>query len=193
MAADHTPDAEVSPADELASAEAALAVLRGVLTGLGSSDLTKQTPCSEFDVAALSDHLLRSITLIGEAAGAAIPMRDNTASLEEQISAAARPALDVWHSRGLGGSIPFGPNEVPATMMAGILSLEFLVHAWDYATATGRRVEVPDTVAEYVFAIAKRTISPDARTQVGFDDAIDVADNASPFERLIAFTGRTPA
>ena len=43
---------------------------------------------------------------------AAIPMRDNTASLEEQISAAARPALDAWHARGLGGSIPFGPNEV---------------------------------------------------------------------------------
>lgn len=192
MAANPNPHVVVSPADELASAEATLAVLQGVLANLDAADLEKQTPCSEFDVAALTEHLLRSITLIGQAAGAAIPARDGESSLEEQITAAARPALNAWHSRGLAGSLPFGPNEVPATMMAGILSLEFLVHAWDYAAATGGRVDVPDTVAEYVLAIAQRTISADARTQVGFDDAIDVADNASPLERLIAFTGRTP-
>lgn len=193
MAADHTLDADVPPADELASAEVTLRVLQQVLAQLGSADLTMQTPCSEFDVAALSDHLLRSITLIGQAAGASIPDRDSTASLNDQIGAAARPALDAWHSRGLAGSMPFGPNEVPATMMAGILSLEFLVHAWDYATAAGHRVDVPDAVAEYVLTIAKRTISPDARNQVGFAGAIDVADDASPLERLIAFTGRNPA
>lgn len=193
MAADRNPDVDVSPADELASAEATLRVLQQVLVKLDSADLSKQTPCSEFDVAALSDHLLRSITLIGQAAGAVIPERDATAPLNDQIVAAARPALDAWHSRGLEGTMPFGPNEVPATLMAGILSLEFLVHAWDYATATGGRVDAPDAIAEYVLAIAQRTISPDARTQVGFDDAIDVPHGASPMERLIAFTGRAPA
>lgn len=193
MAADRNPHADVSPADELASAEQTLRVLQQVLTELDSSHLSNQTPCREFDVAALTDHLLRSITLIGQAAGATIPERDGDSSLEEQISAAARSALDAWHLRGLDGSIQFGPNEVPATMMAGILSLEFLVHAWDYAAATSTRVDAPDAVAEYVLAIAQRTISQDARTQVGFDEAIAAADNASPLERLIAFTGRTPA
>ena len=192
MAADRTPDADV-PTDELVSAEATLGVLQQVLATLDSGDLSKQTPCSEFDVAALTDHLLRSITLIGEAAGAAIPERDIEASLRGQIDAAARPALAAWHSRGLDGSIPFGSNEVPATMMAGILSLEFLVHAWDYASAAGKSFDAPDGIADYVLAIAQRTISPDARAQVGFDDAIEMAHNASPLERLIAFTGRTPA
>jgi len=46
------------PIDELSCAEATLAVLQHVLRGLDSSDLTRQTPCSEYTVAQLADHLL---------------------------------------------------------------------------------------------------------------------------------------
>ena len=71
-------------------------------------------------------------------------------SVERQVVAAARPALDAWHRRGLDGTVPFGQNEAPARMMAGILSLEFLVHAWDYATAMGRTVNASDSLSDYV-------------------------------------------
>jgi len=192
MAADLTGNHDAAPADELASAEATLRVLQNVLATVGITDLTNQTPCVEFDVAALSDHLLNSITQLGMAAGAVIPDRDTTASLVDQVDTAARPALDAWHRRGLAGTVAFGPNDVPATMMAGILSLEFLVHAWDYAAATGGRVIAPEPLSNYVLGIAKRTISPDARTQVGFDDAVGVPDEAPALDRLIAFTGRRP-
>ena len=85
----------------------------------------------------LTDHLMNSITVIGGAAGAELPERDPGDSVERQVVAAARPALDAWHRRGLDGTVAFGENEAPARMMAGILSLEFLVHAWDYAMAMG--------------------------------------------------------
>jgi hypothetical protein len=54
------------PADELQSAEATLAVLVHVLHGIAKDDESKQTPCREFDVAALTDHLMNSITTIGD-------------------------------------------------------------------------------------------------------------------------------
>src|SRR5215468_10448635 len=120
------------PADELQSAEESFAVLEAVLHGLAKDDEAKQTPCREFNVAQLTDHLMNSITVIGGAAGAQIPDRDTAESVERQVVLAARPALDAWHKRGLDGTVPFGSGEAPATMMAGILSLEFLVHAWDY-------------------------------------------------------------
>ena len=77
--------------------------------------------------------------------------------------------------------------------MAGILSLEFLVHAWDYAKATGREVTAPDALSDYVLGLAKTIITPQGRTSVGFDDPVDVAGEAGALDRLIAYTGRQPS
>ncbi len=143
------------PTDELDSAEAALSVLNKVLHPIANDDWIKQTPCREFDIAKLTDHLMNSITVIGGAAGAELPERDPADSVESQIVAAARPALDAWHRRGLDGTVKFGDNEAPARMMAGILSLEFLVHAWDYAAAMGSTVNAPDSLVDYVMGLAR--------------------------------------
>src|SRR4051795_4018145 len=115
------PDAP--PADELQSAEATLAVLQHVLHGIAKGDESKRTPCREFDVASLTDHLMNSITSIGGAAGAQFPERDRSDSVERQVVLAARPALDAWHHRGLDGTETIGQNEAPAKTMAGVLSI----------------------------------------------------------------------
>ena len=115
---------------------------------------------------------MNSITVIGGAAGAELPERDPTDSVERQVVAAARPALDAWHRRGLDGTVAFGDNEAPARMMAGILSLEFLVHAWDYAMAMGSTANVPDSLADYVMGVAQGVITPQGRTTAGFDDPV---------------------
>ena len=183
---------ESPPADELASAEATLQVLQQVVHGIATDELTKQTPCREFDVASLTEHLLNSITLLGQAAGAEIPDRDRDDSVERQIVAAARPALDAWHRRGLDGTVPFGSGEAPARFMAGILSLEFLVHAWDYAAATGRPIDAPDSLTDYVSGLVHRIVTPEGRARAGFDEPVEVSEGASPLDRLVAFTGRRP-
>ena len=193
MPADPTSGPEAPPADELASAEATLQVLQQVVHGIATDDLAKPTPCREFDVAALTDHLLNSITSIGSVAGAESPRRDPADSVERQLIAAARPALDAWHRRGLDGAVPFGNSEAPAGVMAGILSLEFLVHAWDYATAIGRPIRAPESLSQYVIGLAERVITPATRGRAGFDDPVEVPDDADPLDRLVALTGRRPA
>jgi uncharacterized protein (TIGR03086 family) len=192
MPDDLRPGPDSPPTDELESAEATFAVLQHVLHGIAKDDESKQTPCKEFDVAKLTDHLMNSITTIGGAAGAEFPERDRNDSVERQVVLAARPALDAWHRRGLDGAVSFGGGEAPARMMAGILSLEFLVHAWDYAAATGREVTAPDSLSDYVLGLAHNIITPQGRTSVGFDDPVEVAADARALERLIAYTGRTP-
>lgn len=192
MPSDLRPGPDSPPTDELASAEVTLGVLQRVLHPIARDDLAKRTPCTEYDVAALTDHLLNSITVIGGAVGAEFPDRDRDDSVERQIIGAARPALDAWHHRGLDGTVTIGPNELPAPVVAGILSLEFLVHAWDYAKATGHDVDVTDSVTEYVLSLAKKNITPQGRAAVGFDDPVDVAEDAPALDRLVAFTGRKP-
>ena len=192
MPTDMAPAANTPPIDELSSAEATLAELRRVVQAIAAGDLGSQTPCREFDVAALTDHLMNSITTIGGIAEADLPPRNRDDSVERQIILAARSAVDAWRTRGLDGTVQLGSNEVPAKLMAGILSLEFLVHAWDYAQATGQKVQPSEEVAGFVFGLARQIITPEGRTDVGFDDPVDVPDSAPVFDRLIAFTGRAP-
>ena len=193
MSSDLRSGPDSPPTDELASAEATLAVLQHVLHPIARDELSKSTPCSKYNVLQLTDHLMNSITVLGGAAGAELPERDTDDSVEQQVIAAARPALDAWHRRGLDGAVTIGPNELPARVAVGILSLEFLVHAWDYAAATGHPINVADSVTEYVLGLAHKNITPQGRAAVGFDDPVDVPDDATPLNRLIAFTGRQPA
>ena len=108
-------------ADELDSAEAALQVLRQVIHGIATDDLAKPTPCREFDVAGLTDHLLNSITLLGGAAGAQFPERNTEDSVERQVVAAARVSAALC--AGIGT-----PN--PPLMQAASLGFVVLAAVW---------------------------------------------------------------
>lgn len=193
MAPDLRPGPHSPPTDELHSAEDTLGVLQRVLHTIASDDLSRRTPCSEFDVSDLTGHLLNSISALGGMVGAEIPAREEGDSVERQVVAAARPALDAWHRHGLDGSVPFGSGEMPANSACAILSIEFLVHAWDYATAVGHDVDAPEPLSEYVLGLARQIIRPELRQQAGFDDPVDVPADAGALEQLVAFTGRNPA
>jgi uncharacterized protein (TIGR03086 family) len=192
MPPDLRPGPDSPPTDELYSAEATLAVLQHVVHTIATDDLGKQTPCSQFDVMRLTEHLLGSITAIGGMVGAQFAEPERGDSVERQIVAAARPALDAWHRHGLDGTVPFGGGEMPARGACSILSLEFLVHAWDYAGAVGHEVHAPAPLAEYVLALAHKVIRPELRGRAGFDEPVGVPADAAALDQLIAFTGRNP-
>jgi uncharacterized protein (TIGR03086 family) len=193
MAPDLRPGPHSPPTDELHSAEDTLGILQRVVHPIAADDLSKRTPCTEYDVSGLTAHLLKSIAGLGGVVGAEIPERDESDSVERQIVAAARPALDAWHRRGLDGTVPFGKGEMPAKTACGILSVEFLVHAWDYAAAVGHELNAPEPLSEYVLGLARQVIQPEIRARAGFDDPVDVPDDAGALEQLVAFTGRNPA
>ena len=109
-------------------------------------------------------------------------------------TAPAREFLhEAWRRRGLEGSVELGPREVPAAMPVDILSLEFLVHAWDFATATGRHVVISEPLADYALDQASKVITPEARGFAGFADSVETAPDASLLDRLIGFRAGQPA
>lgn len=193
MAPDLRPGPDSPPTDELHSAEDTLGVLQQVLHPIAADDLTRQTPCAEFDVSKLTEHLLGSVTALGGMVGAEIPERDEGDSVERQVVAAARPALDAWHRHGLDGTVPFGKGEIRAKDACAILSIEFLVHAWDYAVAVGHEIHAPEPLSEYVLGLARHVIRPELRGSGRFDEPVDVPADAGALEQLVGFTGRNPA
>jgi uncharacterized protein (TIGR03086 family) len=193
MPPDLRPGPDSRPPDELASAEDTLGVLQQVLHTVAGDDMSRRTPCTQFNVAQLTEHLLNSITAIGGMVGAEIPETDESEPAERRVVTAARPALDAWQRHGLDGSVPFGQGEMPAKGACGILSVEFLVHAWDFATAVGHEVEAPQPLAEYVLGLAHGIIKPELRGSAGFDDPVEMPADAGALDQLLAFTGRNPA
>ena len=176
--------------DQLVSAEATLAVLQPVLRNLTDEDRTKQTPCSEFDCHALAEHLFGSIAGLGAMIGAEVKNPEE-GSLENRVAVMADQAITAWRARGLEGNVPHpAGGEFPAALAINILSLEFLLHAWDFAQGSGQKLIVSDELAAYVLGLAEQVV-PGARG-AAFADEIEVAADASPMERLVAYTGRRP-
>ena len=175
--------------DAITSADATLAICQRVLRGIPEAGYQHATVCTKFTVAQLAGHLIGSITSLGGAAGAEFPQTAATA-LEARVAAAAQPALEAWSRRGLGGTVKVGPNEMPAALALGILSIEFLVHAWDFARASGQQVTVPGELTGHVLDVAHTIITPEVRGGGGFADAITAGPDAGVLDRLIAFTGR---
>lgn len=192
MPSDLRPGPDSPPTDELASAEAALSVLQQVLHPIGRDDSTTQTPCAEFNVKQLTEHLLNSIVSLGAMVGAEVSVPHDTDSVEGLVIAAARPALDAWHKHGLEGEVPFGSHSMPAQVAVAVFSLEFLVHGWDYARAVGHEMRVPESLTEYVLGLAQQIIRPEQRREAGFADPVAVGEEAGGLDRLVAFTGRDP-
>lgn len=180
-----------NPINELISAEATLAIAQRTLAALTESDMGRPTPCEDFTVAALIEHLVGSITGIGKVLGVELT-DDACESPEVRVANAAAPTLEAFNARGLDGTMDMGFAVLPATIVANILNIEFLVHAWDFATATGRTLDVAPVLSDYVLGLARNTIAPSMRGH-SFAKETLVEEAAESLDRLVAFTGRQTA
>lgn len=176
--------------DLLSSAEATWAICREVMTGFGDGDRDKPTPCEAYTTHDLVEHLMGSMKALGESGGAEVPENITADTAEDYIARAVEPVLAAWRERGTEGSLPFGDGEAPAEMMAGILSLEFLVHAWDFAQVTGKPVQAPDRLVAYVQQLAENTIRPEYRGEGQGFALATTPSSEDPLTVLAAFTGR---
>jgi uncharacterized protein (TIGR03086 family) len=176
--------------DYLSAIEASWAVCQPIMAAFGEADGDKTTPCAEYTVNELTDHLMGSLRSLGGMAGAEFPESIEGSTLEDSVSQATAITLAAWKERGTDGEVQFGENMVPAVMPAGILCLEYLVHAWDFAQATGQSISVDDGLVAFVDGAARQIIRPGNRGEGhGFGQETDASAD-DPLTRLMAFTGR---
>jgi uncharacterized protein (TIGR03086 family) len=167
-----------------------LPACRAVLARLTAEDLSRPTPCAEYTVTDVGQHLVRSMVLLASVAGEQIGT-PRAGLLDTAVAATAEAALAAWRYRGLDGSVAVGRSVLPASLAAEIIPLELLVHGWDIARATGHHIEVTPEVAGYVLDRARELITTDKRGR-SFAAEVPAGAAATTLQRLIAFTGRTP-
>jgi uncharacterized protein (TIGR03086 family) len=179
------------PTDQLTSAEACLAACERALMGITPETRSAATPCSEYTVDQLADHLIDSLVHLGAMAGAKVDDGGREISPEIRIANAGQQAIEAWRLRGTEGTVDMGGMELPAEIASGILSVELLVHGWDFAQASGVEFAATPEMAEYVFAQFDN-MPVDQMREVGrFGPEIKVGPDDAAINRLMAFTGRS--
>lgn len=167
-----------------------LAACQAVLRRLTEDDLARPSPCTEYTVGEVGQHLVRSMVLLSSVAGEQLGS-PAAGLLEGQVTATAEAALAAWRQRGLGGSVAVGRSTLSAGLAVEIVPLELLVHGWDIARATGSEIDIPLEVAGYVLGRAQELVTDDKRGR-SFAAEVAPGPEATVLERLIAFTGRVP-
>jgi uncharacterized protein (TIGR03086 family) len=182
--------------DPIERIEKATAIAGEKVRGVKKSDLGKATPCSEFDVRALLNHLIGGLALLKTAADggkAAMPEGDQFGDDPGADYDKRRAALlaSVRKDGVLDREWQMPSFAMPGQMMAGIAFMEHLTHAWDVAKATGQDATLPDDLVKECMEL----VTPmDAMLRMPgvCGPAVSVPDSASATDKLVAFMGRRP-
>jgi uncharacterized protein (TIGR03086 family) len=165
-----------------------------VVAGIHADQLDRPTPCAQFTVRGVLEHMVSGATAFAAAfRGEAPPSEpDDNANRDilGQFGRALNELATAMHEPGaLDRTIqgPFGAT--PGTAFARFVVLDGLVHGWDLSVATGQAYSPPDALVEGVDAFARNMIDP-LRDGDTFAAAVEPPGDATPIERLVAFTGR---
>jgi uncharacterized protein (TIGR03086 family) len=182
-----------------------------IIGGVRPEQLSGPTPCTEFSVAQLLDHLLMVIdrvTVVGREGTSEVSAKTH-ADWATDWEVAARDCETAWaDDAALARTVV-----LPWTQMSGADALriyisEVTVHTWDLATATGQRVTWDPQVLGEALAAMQRELPAEGRqalieevmkrlpagTPVSFpfSDAVPVPDGSPLIDQLVGLTGRQP-
>ncbi len=142
----------------------------GVLAEVDPDQYELTTPCTEWNVRELVNHVIGSVHVMASAVVGDVPPAgdppDFTASNQpaKEFRTAADRSLAVWRTDGaLDGTVRLGLVELPAQAALGINQLDVLTHSWDVAEAIGADRSVDPPVAESVLAASQMIISDEMR------------------------------
>lgn len=182
--------------DAIARVEASTAHAARIAKGVSPDDFAKDTPCSEYDVKALLEHMIGGLQMLSEAAGgkqAAMPTEVDVTDPGKRYEENRGKLLDALKADGALGQtlqLPFG--QFPAEMFFNtIVFPEHLLHGWDLAKATGQDTTIPDDLAQEALD-ALTPVEGMLRAPGVYGPKIDVPDDASLTDKLVAFSGRQP-
>ena len=175
-----------------------------VAHGVGEHGLSAVTPCEAYDARGLLNHLLYWGPILERAARKA-PIPDDrpaegevdltandwqtvlAAQVDGVASAWADPA--AWEGTTSVGQSALG--DLPASLVGSIVLMEFVIHGWDLARATGQPFEADDKAVEAVREYLALTVEH-GRTLGAFGPEVPVSADAPILHRTLGVSGRDP-
>ena len=177
--------------DPLVAHQRAQDTFANVLGNVTSDQLSSPTPCTEWDVKALIDHVVGGNQRVVERAGGqAVPLPEDLGAAHRASAKAAQETFGEPHALSRTYQLPIG--EIPGTAFIELRTSDLLVHAWDLAIATGQPTDLDPELAEYVLAFSKGMMSRAGLRGQGrpFGEEQPCGDEQSAVDRAAAFLGR---
>jgi uncharacterized protein (TIGR03086 family) len=163
-------------------------------------DLNKTTPCTEWDVNALVQHMIDVCQRFGGAitSGASAQRTTSTPQAEGEPAAAYTDAaarlIDGFRTPGAMEctlKLPFG--EMPASVAINVALADQLLHTWDLAKAIGQPYTMDADLAEATLRMMQQMMKPEFRGPgKGFGAEVPCPPDAPIQDRVLAFSGRKP-
>ena len=178
--------------------EQAIATTRAVLTSVSNDQLGERTPCAEWKVSDLINHIVGGQHFFESCAKGEPPAGGDTDYSAGDFVAAfdkgARRCVAAFNADGVMAkllTLPFG--QMPGVAFCGIAATDTFTHGWDLAKATGQNTDLEPELAGNLLAGAKQFISPGFRSPAGnpFGPEQSAPTGASNADQLAAFLGRT--
>ncbi len=161
------------------------------------------TPCDDFDVITLRRHLLGWLgyfdAAVADPSGTERPDPSGFSGPDEPGAVIAQLTTTIRSALAAGVAtvpvnVPLLGGAYPGTVVIDLLLVETLGHGWDLSRATGRPWNPHPQASEHALTALKGIIQPEYRGPgLPFGPEITIDGDASPLDRLVAFTGRGPA
>lgn len=176
----------------------AVAGFQRALDAVADDAWTAPTPCTEWDVRALTNHVCSEqrwlAALVGGQSMAEVSssldgdlLGDDPVASFAEAAADARAALEALPSLSLTVELSGGPTAVQR--YCDEVGADTLIHTWDLARAVGADERLPADLVDVAAVVVEPWIAPQGIPGV-FAAALDVPDDADAQTRLLAALGR---
>lgn len=175
--------------------KSAAAAARPVVDGIDDARLGDPTPCAEYDVKNLINHLFLVVTnfqvlAAGEGADFSTTPDRLTGDWRGEFAAETERLVAAWSAPGALEGVSAGMG-LPQTTVARMVLLDLTLHAWDLARATGQDFTPVPGAADSLHGFMDE-MGPTARKMGMLGEPVEVAADAPAFERLLGLSGRDP-
>ena len=174
-----------------------------VLAKVEDDHRRRPTPCADFDVAELCQHVAVWIQVFDSTInGTELDFDPGTERIDEGwqdiVAASGRSIVAGLRDRGYERMMMMTGAELPGEMVLNMMLMEYIGHSWDLTQACGLTQACDlawsfgDESAMAAQAAAEAIIQPEHRGSPMFGEQVHIAADAPAIDRFVAFIGRDP-
>lgn len=177
--------------------EQAIATTRAVLAGVSKDQLGAATPCAQWKVSDLINHIVGAQSFFAAGAkGEPLAAGETDFTAGDFVAAfddGAKQCVAAFSADGVMDkmlTLPFG--QMPGSAFMGLAATDTFTHGWDLAKATGQSTDLDPELAAQLLSGARMAIQPGFRNPEGnpFGPEQAAPGGACTADQLAAFLGR---